>query len=231
MPAPVFPSWVICNKTTLHMPMIRLFLNLCKCFHVTKSNDDYQIYISYTDNALPDTISCPSPSCGQEGNYYDCGSYTRLFICYTNACVERYEITIPRIECVSCGHSHALLAPVIIPYSPFSFHFVISLLYDYILHKYNTVSALCQVYDISVSTLYRIFHRFTEDRKLMLGMMEAAVSQALELLDNFINNSFTESVDHKLQVFFKSNLASFLQARCRIRLSRNILRGITVSSP
>lgn len=198
---------------------------------MTKYNDDYQIYISYTDNALPCAISCPSSSCGQEGNYYGCGSYKRQLICYTNACIERHEITIPRIECVSCGHSHALLAPVIIPYSPFSFHFVISLLYDYITRKYNTVSALCQVYDISISTLYRIFHRFTEDRKLMLGMMEAAISQSLELLDTFTNNSFTGSVDHKLQDFFKSNLASFLQARCRIRLSRNVIRSTTVSSP
>jgi hypothetical protein len=211
--------------------MIRLFLNLCKCFHLTKSSDDYQVYISYTDNALTDTISCPSPSCGQEGNYYGCGSYSRLLICYTNACVERHEITIPRIECVSCGHSHSLLAPVIIPYSPFSFHFVISLLYDYITHKYNTVSELCQVYDISVSTLYRIFHRFTEDRKLMLGMMEAAVSQSLNLLDSFKNNSFIGYIDHKLKAFFKNNQASFLQARCRIRLFRNVMQSTSASSP
>jgi hypothetical protein len=142
-----------------------------------------------------------------------------------------YEIIIPRLECNSCGHSHALLAPVIIPYSPFSFHFVISLLYDYMTHRYDTVAALCQVYDISISSLYRIFHRFTADRKLMLGMMEAAVTQAYELLNLLADNRFTEHVDLRLNDFFKRNHASFLQARCRIRLKPKPITVCASSSP
>lgn len=213
------------------MLMIRLFFVLCKCFHLTKNNDDYEIYRSYTDNALTDTISCPFSSCGRKGDYHDDGSYNRLFVCYTNGRIERYEITIPRIECNSCGHSHALLAPVIIPYSPFSFHFIISLLYDFITHKYDTVTSLCQVYDISVSTLYRIFHRFTSDRKLMLGMMEAAVTKAHELLNILSNNWFTKQVDSLLHDFFRSNCASFMQARCRIRLKPKSMLASAPSSP
>jgi len=211
--------------------MIRLFLALCKCFHLTKNNDDYEIYRSYMDSALSDMIPCPFSSCGQKGNYHEDGSYQRLLVCYTNARVERYEITIPRIECNSCGHSHALLAPVIVPYSPFSFHFVISLLYDFITHKYDTVAALCQVYDIAVSTLYRIYHRFTSDRKLMLGMIEAAVTQTQELLDLLADSSFTLNVDNRLHDFFRSNHASFLQARCRIRLKPKPTPTSAVSSP
>jgi len=208
--------------------MVRLFLNLCKCFQTIKSNNDYQIYLSYTDNANPDIIPCPS--CGAEGNYHGCGSYTRTLLCYSFGQVESYEITVSRIECTSCGHSHAILAPVIIPYSPFSFHFVISLLYDFITHKFSTVTALCLEYDISVSTLYRIYHRFIEDRKLMLGMMEAASTQAHKLLDKLANTDFSGITDCLLRDFYKSNQASFLQARCRIRLSRNTLH-ITSTSP
>jgi hypothetical protein len=211
--------------------MIRLFFALCKCFHLTKNNDDFEIYRSYTDNTLSDAIPCPFSYCGQKGNYHDDGCYMRLLVCYTNARVERYEITIPRIECNSCGHSHALLAPVIIPYSPFSFHFVISLLYDFITHKYDTVAVLCHVYDISVSTLYRIFHRFTSDRKLMLGMMEAAVTKAHELLDILSDNWYANQVDCLLHDFFKSNHASFLQARCRIRLKPKPMPACAHPSP
>lgn len=209
--------------------MIRLFLNLCKYFQLTKSNNDHQICLSYTDNANVDIIPCPY--CSAMGNYHGCGSYTRPLICYTSGHVERHEITVTRIECVSCERSHAILAPVIIPHSPFSFHFIISLLYDFITHKFSTVAALCSEYDISVSTLYRIYHRFIEDRMLMLGMMEAASTQASKLLDKLASSDFFRIVDCLLHDFYKSNHASFLQARCRIRLSRGTLHATSTTSP
>ena len=213
------------------MLMIRLFWTLCKCFQLTKGNNDYQTYLSYADNANLDVIPCPFPSCGAKGNYHGHGSYSRSLICYTAGHVESYEITISRIACGSCEHSHALLAPVIIPYSPFSFHFVISLLYDFITHKFSTVAALCLEYDISISSLYRIYHRFIEDRKLMLGMMEAASTQVHKLLDILSQSDFSGIIDSLLHVFYRSNQASFLQARCRIRLSRIVLRATPVPSP
>ena len=74
-------------------------------------------------------------------------------------------------------------------------------------------------YDISVSTLYRIYRRFIADSKLMLGMMEAVSTQAQKLLEKLANTDFFEVVDSLLYDFYRSNLASFLQARCRIRLS------------
>lgn len=211
--------------------MIRLFMNLCKCFQSIKCNDDYQIYLSYTNNFNPDVIVCPFPSCGAKGKYNKCGSYIRTLICYESGNVERYEITVPRIECTSCGHSHALLSPVIIPYSPFSFHFVISLLYDFTTHKYNTVTDLCLEYDISVSTLYRIYHRFIEDQKLMLGMMEAATTLAHQLLAKLADIDFYNIIDCLLYDFYKNNLSSFLQARCKIRLNRNAIHTTPASSP
>jgi len=209
--------------------MIRLFVNLCKSFQAIKYNNDYQMYLSYTDSVNLDVIPCPS--CGTKGVYYGCGNYTRTLICYTSGQVEKHEITVPRIECASCGHSHAILAPVIIPYSPFSFHFVISLLYDFITHKFSTVTALCLEYDISISTLYRIYRRFIEDRKLMLGMMEAASTKACELLDKLFNANSFRLIDGLLHDFYRSNMSSFLQARCRIRLSRITLQATHTSPP
>jgi len=211
--------------------MIRLFLNLCKCFQMAKNNNDYQIYLTYTANANPKAVPCPFTSCGAKGNYYSCGSYTRSLICYTDGHVERYEVIIDRIECISCEHSHAILPSIIIPYSPFSFHFVISLLYAFITHKYNSVKELCLEYDISISTLYRIYYRFIEDRKLMLGMMKAATAQAKKLLDVLANSNFSLTVDCLLHDFYRSNLVSFLQARCRIRLIRHIQHDTRTSSP
>ncbi len=194
-----------------------------------KSNNDYQTYLSYTNNARPDIISCPF--CGVTGNYHSHSGYSRTLICYTSGRVDRHEITIPCVECTTCEHSHAILAPVIIPYSPFSFHFVISLLYDFITRKYSTVKALCLEYDISISTLYRIYHRFIEDRKLMLGMMEAVSTEVRTFLNKLANADFLAVIDGLLHDFYMSNHASFLQARCKIRLNRNILYSNSKASP
>ena len=196
-----------------------------------KKNNDYEIYCSYTDNALKDTVSCPFPTSHAKGRFHNDGTYERLLVCYTDSQVVRHQIPIPMIECDSCGHSHAILAPVIIPYSPFSFHFVISLLYDYVTHNYETIATLCQKYDISISTLYRIYHRFISDRMLMLGMMETAIAQAQELLCTLADENFIGLVDPMLQEFFRSNNASFLQARCRIRLKSKFIQPSPNSSP
>lgn len=213
------------------MLMIRLFVDLCKCFHAIKNNDDYELYCSYTDHALMDRVSCPVSSCHAKGSFHNDGSYVRLFVCYTDSQVKRHHVTVPRQECNSCGHSHALLAPVIVPYSPFSFHFVISLLYEYITNKCRTVRELCQKYDISVSTLYRILHRFLDDRKRMLGMMQAAISRAQELLVLFLGESFTDQTDCRLRDYFLGNGFSFLQARCRLRLRPVLAPGSREASP
>jgi hypothetical protein len=210
--------------------MIRLFLTLCKCFKYIKKNNDYELYVSYTENACIETFSCPFPTCSAKEKFNNDGSYNRTLICYTNNSVSRYDITIPMVKCSSCGHSHALLAPVIIPYSPFSFHFVISLLHDYITRKYSTINALCIEYDISISTLYRIYHRFIADRKLMLGMMESSINQALDLINLFINSSL-KTMDKHLHDFYIKTHVSFLQARCKIRLNQYSQLTTSGSSP
>lgn len=202
--------------------MIRLFLTLCKCFQHTKKNNDHELFLAYTENAKQDSFSCPVPGCGSRGRFNKDGTYSRTLICYTNHSIVRYELTISRLECHSCQHSHAILAPVIIPYSPFSFHFILSLLYDYITHNYSTIADLCLRYDISVSSLYRIYHRFITDRQLMLGMMEASISQAIELVQLLKDSDF-HTIDHRLQDFHMKTQVSFLQARCNFRLKQDDL--------
>lgn len=51
----------------------------------------------------------------------------------------------------------------------------------------------------------------------MLGMMEAVTTQADKLLEKLANSHSFEVVDSLLYDFYRSNHASFLQARCIIR--------------
>lgn len=199
------------------MLMIRLFLTLCKCFHLTKKKDDYLLYQLYSKNATLDKLLCAYPDCSSTGSYTSAGSYTRSLICYTNETVERHFICVERLECTSCGHTHALLPSVIIPYSPFSFHFLISLLYDFITHKYESVASLCDHYDISISTLYRILYRFLDDKKRMLGIMDNSITSAEAFLVGFLYGTIT-AADRRLLTYFKTLGTSFLQPECRIRL-------------
>lgn len=196
--------------------MIRLFLTLCKCFQVVKKNDDYLLYQLYCENAVMDKLPCAYPRCPSTGRYSAAGSYSRSLVCYTNGRVERHQVHVPRIECSSCGHTHALLPPVVIPHSPFSLHFVISLLYDFITHAFHDVHSLCSRYDISVSTLYRIWHRFIEDKKLMLGLMDDLIISTQAFLKSFIDFSMADD-DRRLMAYFKRLGISFLQPGCTLR--------------
>jgi len=171
-----------------------------------------------------DELPCGFPGCPSAGDYTGYGSYTRSLICYANNKVERHLVNVSRVECGSCEHTHALLPPVVIPYSPFSFHFVISLLYDYISHKYDNIESLSRQYDISVSTLYRIKRRFLDDKRGMLGLMSDSITSAERFLRDFMYGSMTDA-DRRLQAYFMSMGASFLQADCRIRLKQQRMKS------
>lgn len=199
--------------------MIRLFLTLCKCFQLTNKNNDSLLYRLYCENAMPDSLPCAYQGCTSVGSYTKAGSYSRSLICYTNGKVEPHAICIERLECSSCGHTHALLPSVIIPYSPFSFRFLLSLLYDFITHKFDTVEALCSHYDISISTLYRIRRRFIDDKKLMLGIMNDSITSAESLLADFLHGTRVDA-DRRSQAYFNAVGTSFLQMPRRISLSQ-----------
>lgn len=186
--------------------MIRLFLTLCKCFQITKKEDDYLSYQLFSENAVMDELPCGYPGCPSTGSYTSAGSYTRSLICYTDGKVGRHSICVARMECRSCGHTHALLPSVIIPYSPFSFHFIISLLYDFITHKYDDTVSLCTHYDISISTLYRIRRRFLDDKKRMLGLMNDSITSSEAFLCGFQCGGMRVpclTLPHSLEIVFQ----------------------------
>jgi hypothetical protein len=181
-----------------------------------KNNTDLSLFLLYLGNASRDKFTCPL--CGARGMFVKDGSYTRGLTFLADGRVVSMEVTVPLALCTSCRHSHAILPPAVIPYSPFGFHFVISLLYDHITHKYPTVADLCETYDVSVSTLYRIYHRFLDDSRRMLGIMDSESAGAREALLAALNDntSFLPGND-RLEDFYHATGSSFLQAKCRMR--------------
>ena len=168
--------------------------------------------ISRIFDALVKTINIADltcPFCGAKHALSAFASYTRHLVTYDNNKVHDNTVTISRYICSSCGHTHAVLPPVIVPYMSFSFKFTVSIIHDYLVHKFNSVQAMCEHYDIAISTFYRILSNFKEHKKLWLGLLEDKLNSNLVFVQNLLNSTFIEIEIFIMNFFHKSGLSFF----------------------
>ena len=198
------------------IPMIRKFLTLCKCYSKISEINEYQLFFTSQKEWNSPSDSCPY--CGAPCDaFHKDGTYERDFITYHHGCVHYHRVPISCVECSSCGHSHALLPSVIIPYSSYSIQFVVSLLFHYYNNTYKSVEALCLHFEIAVSTFYRIYHCFMGDTLFLKGVKaELAYFNSVALISYLSSLSFIE-ITPLQQLFFASYGYSFLQRRCKLR--------------
>lgn len=157
-----------------------------------------------------DDLICPS--CGAKHALSPFASYKRHLVTYDNDEVYDNTIVITRYICSSCGHTHAILPSVIIPYSSFSFRFTVSIVYDYLVDRFNSVEAMCKHYGIAISTFYRLLKKFKEHKKLWLGLLENKLNSSLDFIQNLKIYTFTE-IETFIINFFKQNGISFFQGK------------------
>ena len=129
--------------------------------------------------------------------------YNRYLVSYENGCVISYQITVTRYQCSSCGHTHAILPESIIPYSCYSFLFIIAVMRDYF-SKSLTVTDICDKYSISVSTLYSWKKLFLDHKKLWLGLLEDACISSVKFVDSIFKGALLYSLDEFFQISGKS---------------------------
>jgi hypothetical protein len=192
--------------------MIRLFTVFCKQnFKILSAK---QLFLSamedYSIEKIP-FLELPCPNCGAKHPtwaYHD--SYERCLISYDNNSIITDTINITRIICSSCNGTHAILPEVIIPFRSYSLLFVLSALKDYFTPGI-TVAALCDKYQISISTLYEWKHLFNTHKKLWLGILEDIYQKSLDFLSSISNSNSSDG----LEAFFSNNKISFLQGRKR----------------
>lgn len=199
--------------------MIRLFLNICKAFEKIKHLNDYEIYSFMEKSCFSEAGRCPS--CGApRSKYRRNGSYWRHFVCYEGGGVCSHSVTVRSVRCSSCMKSHALLVSVIIPYSPYSLGFIISLLHARVTGKFPSVLSLCEHFDISESTYYRLRKRFTLDSRELLAALNTLM-EAVGLMES-LSTSDPVSIHCALSLFFKSAGHSFMQPCVRVRPNPDI---------
>jgi len=188
--------------------MIRAFTIFCKLNFIKFSAQEIftEAMRDFSKEKLP-TLVYPCPFCGAKHPHWsEFASYERDLISFENGSPVTYTITVSRIICSSCGHTHAILPEIIIPYGSYSLIFILTVLRDYYL-SHMTVQALCDKYMIATSTLYAWKRLFLIHKKLWFGILEDAAIKPLTFLSSL--PSLTTSDD--LANFFQNHAQSFLQ--------------------
>ena len=131
--------------------MIRLFSQLCKCYKQISSENEINIFNEHMKTICLEALVCPI--CGAKHALSPFASYKRHLVTYDISQAHDNIIIISRYICSSCEHTHALLPSVIVPYMSFSFKFTISIIHDYLVHKYHSVETMCEHYQIAILVL------------------------------------------------------------------------------
>lgn len=122
------------------------------------------------DGFRPELERCPF--CGTSHSCTFHASYDRNLIDFIQGHAVYHKIRISRVIC-ECGHTHAVLPDLIIPYSTYGIFFILRVIAEYLLHL-RTVEQLCTRFSITHSMLYRWFHLFLDHKVLWLGLLSSA---------------------------------------------------------
>lgn len=116
------------------------------------------------------------PICKSTGNCHVHGYYGRRLIDYRNGQMEEAELCVLRVICDSCGHTHAILPDVIVPYSSYGIVFILLLLGEYFVRT-GAIEKICEKYGISMTQLYRWLDTWQKHKTEWLGVLTAAENE------------------------------------------------------
>ena len=179
--------------------MIRVFSLFCKLKEIKISDREW--FDQAAQGLNRSEQSCPY--CHSKGNLIPHDSYSRYMVSLKDNSPVTVILNVPRVKCTSCGHTHALLPEMLIPYSSYSLRFVLTVLEAYFLHT-HTIEEICETYQIAHSTLYVFRSLFLSHKQLILG----ALNNAQETASDFIGKIAGE----QLSEFQDAFRYSFLQA-------------------
>lgn len=134
-----------------------------------------------------DPSKCPCPSCGSVGRFREFYPYKRSLITISDGQRVEKTLSVPQFLCESCGHAHALLPDILIPYGSYSLRFILTILLAY-LKRSSTVAAFCEQWQIAISTLYGWIHLFVEQYNAWCRVLDRILwvsRQAVESVSSF----------------------------------------------
>ena len=129
--------------------MIRIFNLFCKLNEI-KISDQEWLDKTFEKSNLSGQVC---PYCDSKEQMIPHDTYSRYMITLKANHIKTEILQIPRVKCASCGHTHAVLPEILIPYTSYSIRFILTVLKDYFLST-HTVEKICEMYQIAHSTLY-----------------------------------------------------------------------------
>ena len=138
-----------------------------------KSFSSYSEKNSYIQSLMPDITDIDRnicPYCHAKGKLIKYGTYERNLSVLVDNEVENYRISIQRVICTSCNHTHALLPNFIVPY------------------KIMTIFSISQIAKrASISSAYKL----AETINLSVQMIYSYIAIVLAFFEDFriLNNS------------------------------------------
>lgn len=185
--------------------MIRNFSLFCKLIRIKTSSDS--LFSAVMDSYSHSLQECPS--CHSKGNFFPHGSYGRNIIDFSAGKTTYQKISVRRFKCRSCGHTHAVLPDLIVPYAQYSLFFLLRVLAEYFL-RLKTVSQICLTYAITPSMLYRWKALFLCHKNDWLPLLEHLETSSFSFLKKlFFMEDFSASFSCP---FFQLTGVSFLQS-------------------
>ena len=157
-------------------------------------NTDFHVLPSFErfmKQFVPQKEQCPF--CGAVSQCEIYSSYGRFVMEYSDGVANAVSLTITRVKCKSCGHTHAILPDFIIPYLSISLPMALAIMKDYFSHEVS-IEGLCRKYQIAVRTLYRLKRQFLlhkEEWQGILASLETLPCAFLESVANLASYSFS----------------------------------------
>jgi hypothetical protein len=193
--------------------MIREKSLFCKLFRIKISAET--LFLFYMAGFNPYIEVCTY--CKSTGNCAIFAHYTRNLIDFHFGKAVYYKVVVTRVKCGSCGHTHAILPDIIIPYATYSIDFILWVLAEYFM-GHQTVEKLCEKYAISHCMLYRWIALFNKHKALWLGAVASAATSSMAFLENITGmECFSDFTVDFLTLTGFSYLQSHANPACSIR--------------
>ena len=157
--------------------MIRKNALFCKLIRIKKSSK--ALFDSYMDSFRPERETCPI--CGSSLGCRIHAYYGRRIIDFIQGKTVMQEITVLRLVCDSCGHTHAVLPDLIVPYSSYGLFFILRVLAEAFLHC-SSIESLCERFCITRNQFYKWKQLFFQQKQEWLGILEDSEASGPEFL-------------------------------------------------
>jgi len=183
--------------------MIRENSLFCKLIRIKSSSK--ALFDSFMDGFRPELQTCPY--CGVKGSCSVHAYYGRSLVDFIGGSLVRHSLCILRLVC-TCGHTHAILPDVIIPYSCYGLFFILRVLAEYFL-RFSTVEKLCERFSITLSQLRRWLLLFQTQKEEWLGLLASLETSSLSFLKSLLTwPAYSDFASSFVRRFAKSFLQS-----------------------